>query len=69
MTSITIRNLDDSVKMRLRVRASSNGRSLEEEVRVILWQAVSREAEPKNLASFIRDCFARVGGVNLELRK
>ena len=67
MASITIRNLDDSVKMRLRVRASSNGRSMEEEVRVILRQAVSREAEPENLASFIRECFAPVGGVNLDL--
>ena len=29
MTSITIRNLDDDVKTRLRVRAASHGRSME----------------------------------------
>jgi uncharacterized protein (DUF433 family) len=36
MASITIRNLDDEIKHRLRVRAAKNGRSLEEELRVIL---------------------------------
>lgn len=67
MASITIRKLDDDVKARLRVRAASNGRSLEEEVRVILREAVTRESEPENLASFIRECFAPFGGVDLEL--
>ncbi|MBB3235675.1 bifunctional phosphopantothenoylcysteine decarboxylase/phosphopantothenate--cysteine ligase CoaBC [Phyllobacterium endophyticum] len=36
MASITIRNLDDSIKERLRLRAAANGRSMEEEVRIIL---------------------------------
>ena len=36
MASITIRNLDDDVKSRLRVRAAGNDRSMEEEVRLIL---------------------------------
>ena len=67
MASITIRNLDDDVKTRLRVRASSNGRSMEEEARIILREAVDREAEPENLASFIRECFQPFGGVELEL--
>ncbi|MDE0260813.1 MAG: hypothetical protein OXJ37_00225 [Bryobacterales bacterium] len=40
MASITIRNLDDDVKTRLRVRAASSGRSMEEETRLILRQAV-----------------------------
>ena len=57
MASITIRNLDEDVKNRLRVRAASNGRSMEEEVRVILGEAVTRDSEPENLASFIRECF------------
>ena len=35
MASITIRNLDDEVKTRLRVRAAQHHRSMEEEVR--LW--------------------------------
>lgn len=42
MASITIRNLDDEIKQRLRVRAAKNGRSLEEELRVIL-QSVAFE--------------------------
>lgn len=36
MASITIRNLDDSAKERLRVRAAQNGRSMEEEARLLL---------------------------------
>ena len=53
MASITIRNLDDDVKTQLRTRAAGNGRSMEEEARLILREAVGREAEPKNLAAFI----------------
>ena len=67
MASITIRHLDDDVKTRLRVGAASNGRSMEEEARIILREAVGREAEPENLASFIRECFDSFGGVELEL--
>ena len=36
MASITIRKLDDEIKNRLRIRAAQHGRSLEEELRVIL---------------------------------
>ena len=41
MASITIRNLDDDVKTRLCVRAAGNARSMEEEARLILRDAVS----------------------------
>ena len=54
MASITIRHLDDEVKTRLRIRASANGRSMEEEARIILREAVGRAAESENLASLIR---------------
>lgn len=67
MASITIRKLDDDVKARLRVRAAVNGRSMEEEARLILREAVGEEPEPKNLAAFIRECFAPYGGVEIEL--
>ena len=67
MASITIRNLDDDVKTLLRVRAARNGRSMEEEVRLILREAVGRKTGPENLASAIRARFARLGGVDLEL--
>ncbi len=67
MASITIRNLDDRVKTRLRMRAAKRGCSVEEEARIILREAVDRESEPVNLARFIHECFAPFGGVELEL--
>ena len=51
MASITIRNLDDRTKERLRMRAASHGRSMEEEARSILRSAVVRRDVPQsNLA-------------------
>ena len=68
MASITIRNLDDDVKTRLRVRASANGRSMEEEARLILAEAVDREPAPREgLGSAINELFEPFGGVELEL--
>ena len=67
MASITIRNLDDEVKTRLRIRAASNSRSMEEEVRLILREAVGRKPVSQNLANAIRARFAPLGGVELEL--
>ena len=67
MASITIRNLDDGVKSRLRIRAAEHGRSMEEEARLILRDAVGAEAGGDNLASAIRARFAPFGGVELEL--
>ena len=68
MASITIRNLDDDIKARLRVRAAEHHRSMEEEARVILRDAATgRETGPRNLARFTRECFAPLGGVELEL--
>ena len=43
MSSLTVRNLDESVKNRLRVRAARHGRSMEEEVRQILQNIVAPE--------------------------
>lgn len=67
MASITIRNLDDDVKTRLRVRAASHGRSMEEEVRLILREAVGRKPSSRSLASIIRAHFGPFKGVDLEL--
>src|SRR5580704_9169988 len=39
MASLTIRKLDDAIRDRLRLRAARNGRSVEDEVRVILREA------------------------------
>ena len=68
MASITIRNLDDDVKRRLRKRAAGNGRSMEEEARLILAHAVEREAVPaRGLGTAIHELFKPFGGVELEL--
>src|SRR3954466_10639783 len=40
MASLTIRKLDESVKAYLRLRSARNGRSVEEEVRVILREMI-----------------------------
>ena len=65
MTSITIRNLDDDLKRRLRTRAAENGRSMEEEVREILRQALAVPSAPQNLGQSIHARFAALGGVDL----
>ena len=67
MASITIRNLDEVVKVRLRVRAAGNGRSMEEEARLILSDAVGHKPSSRDLASIIRSHFGRSNGVDLEL--
>ena len=67
MASITISNLEDEVMSRLSAQAERNGRSTEAEARAILRKAVEVEPEPKNLAQFIHDCYAPLGGVKLDL--
>lgn len=68
MGSITIRRLDDELKERLRRRAASHGRSMEDEVREMLRTSLAREeGEPENLADRIRSRFEPLGGVELDL--
>ncbi len=68
MASITIRNLQDGLKRRLRIRAAYHGRSMEEEVRQILSNVLNEEpSAPVNLARAIRSRFAPLGGAELEL--
>ena len=66
MSSITIRNLDEAVKRKLRVRAAMRNRSMEEEARDILRCALAEEPSSKeNLADFIRRLVEPLGGVEL----
>jgi plasmid stability protein len=67
MASITIRNLDESLKAQLRVRAAECGRSMEDEAREILRTALSRRrsSSTTNLAKAIRTRFKPLGGVEL----
>ena len=70
MATLTIRNLDDAVRDRLRQRAAGHGHSREEEVRQILRQVVKpadTAATSEGLGSRIHHHFARLGGVELEL--
>ncbi|HZP86251.1 MAG TPA: plasmid stabilization protein [Burkholderiales bacterium] len=68
MATITIRNLDDQTKARLRIRAAHHKRSMEEEARSILRAALANEQKGTgNLAMAIRDRFEPLGGVDLQL--
>jgi plasmid stability protein len=66
VASITIRNLDDSLKSRLRIQAAVHGRSMEDEARDILRSVLNQEtAPPVNLADAIRARFAPLGGFDI----
>lgn len=67
MASITIRNLDADLKTRLKSRAASHGRSMAEEARVIIRDALTQQNKPGGLGSRIHARFAAIGGVDLEL--
>lgn len=67
MPGITIRNLEAETKRRLKIRAATNGRSMEQEARVILKSALAQTSRKKaNLAERIREIFGPLGGVDLE---
>jgi antitoxin FitA len=65
MASITLRNIDESLKASLRLSAAENGRSMEEEARQILKQALLQRRCSKGIGSRIAQRFSRFGGVNL----
>ena len=66
--AITIRRSDDSVKARLRVRATQHGRSMEDEARHLLTTALAKQPKkPLSLAEAIRSLFEPLGGVELEI--
>jgi antitoxin FitA len=68
MASITIRNLDDATKVRLRVQAAHHSRSMEDEARHILRSALAESAAPqRNLAESVRLRFRPLGGVDIRL--
>jgi plasmid stability protein len=65
MAALTVRNIDESVKRRLRVRAAEHGRSMEDEIRHILKDALDH-APPRNLADLALEIFGPKHGVELE---
>ena len=67
MAALNIRNLDETVKRRLQVRAARHGRSMEAEAREILAEAVREPADSAGLFTALLDRFGMLGGVDLEL--
>src|SRR5437016_13898728 len=67
-STLTIRQLDEKTKTRLRVRAAQHGRSMEQEAREILRSALrASPAVTENLSEAIRKRFAEFGGLELTL--
>jgi antitoxin FitA len=67
MAALNIRNLDETVKRRLQLRAARHGRSMEAEARTILTEAVREPADSSGLFTALLDRFGALGGVDLEL--
>lgn len=70
MATITIRNLDETVKRRLKVRAALNGRSMEAEARAALSELLTNSpaASPRaGLGTAIHQRFAALGEVDLKI--
>lgn len=70
MATMTIRNLEDDVKARLRVQAAQHGRSMEEEARSILRAALAADQQANSGAALFADIRALVepfGGITLDI--
>jgi plasmid stability protein len=68
MASITIRDIDDRLKARLRMRAAHHGHSMEEEAREILRTALSAgPSRNRSLVDSIRARIEPLGGIELEI--
>jgi plasmid stability protein len=70
MATLTIRNLDDELKARLRIRAARHDHSMEEEARSILRDALSGlegAEESRGLGTRIRERLKDLEGAELEL--
>lgn len=70
MATIVIRNLDESVKRRLKIRAAVNGRSMEAEARETLQKSLDeapKMAPEVDIGTAIHRRFAALGGVDLQI--
>lgn len=58
MASVTIRNIDEGVRRKLKIRAARNGRSMEEELRQLVYRMVEdvdeETREPKEAERIYR---------------
>lgn len=67
MATLTVRDFDDELKARLRVRAAHHGRSMEAEVRAILRAALTKPASDVGMGTRIRQRFGDVEDASLPL--
>ena len=67
MATMTIRNLDDQLKQRLRVRAATHGRSMEDEARDILRTALATQPSAPSLIEAICARVDPLGGIELDI--
>jgi len=67
VAAVSVRDLDESVRERLRVRAAQHGRSMEAEIRAILTEAVTRPTDSRGLAQTLMARFGDLDGVELDL--
>lgn len=68
MVSITIRQLPETTKRMLKIRAAQHGHSMEQEAREILQAELAKTPEaPKDIVRAIREIFEPLGGVELEI--
>jgi len=65
MASMTLRNIDESIKASLRISAAEHGRSMEEEARQILKQFLLQKRSSAGIGSCISRRFAVIGGMDL----
>lgn len=65
MATLTLRNIDESLKASLRMNAAANSRSMEEEARQILKRHLLRERCKTGVGSRIANRFSKMGGVVL----
>jgi antitoxin FitA len=61
MAQLVVRNIENSVKIRLQRRAKKNGRSMEEEVREILRNAAKEDVPAGGLGTEISSLFSKTG--------
>ena len=67
VAAVSVRDLDDGVKEKLRIRAAEHGRSMEAEIRAILEEAVRDSGQSAGLLMTLMERFGEIGGVDLEL--
>jgi plasmid stability protein len=69
MSTLTIRNIDDDVKQRLRRQAATRGVSMEEEARLALrsWVRAQADRPDEGLGTRIHRRFKALGGFEFDL--